>query len=84
MQSLSSFHIRKISSFLNKIAFEKFYGHPIKMDDMVVTLAHKAKMVGPWTTKKLRMVSSLYAFHPMRLFNPSWPRSISRVMDFPY
>lgn len=55
-----------ISSYLSKTAFVQSFGHPIKVDDIGSTLAHKARMPSSWIAKKLIKDNNFFMACPSR------------------
>ena len=53
-----------ISSYLDRAAFVEAFGRPTKVDDVSVTLAQKAKIVGSWMTKKLLKENMFLVYCP--------------------
>lgn len=46
-------NMEKMTSYLSWVAFVEAYGKPVKVDDMVITLSHKARALSTWSTKNL-------------------------------
>lgn len=52
-------------NYLTLVDFIEAYGRPIKEDNVSVTLAQKARVVGAWLAKKLQRDDTFFVARPL-------------------
>lgn len=62
--SVEMMDIMDISEYLERVAYVEAFKRQVKVDDVAATLAHKARAIRSWTTKRLPHDNTFFVSYP--------------------